>query len=205
MGRSAARPWSWPSLNARRVLGSCPEAALRWAHRFAAGCRRPDRVVPAGREPAGDTSAGPRAVRTLALLTGFRGAKRGANDYRVRATPGHMQPSVPRPNGTSGHMQHRPGTLRKCLLSSRSRVRVAVGAQVKDYLSLLISSLDDLLRSTARRQSLVSGHFAMPGNVRRRPATGEMDEDHVCCEQTFCPDVLRGTKKGAKRSWGGPE
>jgi hypothetical protein len=36
-------------------------------------------------------------------------------------------------------------------------------------------SLNDLLRSTARKQSLVSGHFAMSGNVRRRPATGEMN------------------------------
>ena len=51
----------------------------------------------------------------------------------------------------------------------------------------------------------------MPGNVRRRPATGEMDEDHVCCEQAFCPDVLRGAKralpgavhdKKAERIWG---
>ena len=78
------------------------------------------------------------AIRTLALLTGFRGAKRGANDHRIRATPGHMQPSAPRPNGTSGHMQHRAGTFRKCLLSSRSRVRVAVGAQVR--------GLEDLVR-----------------------------------------------------------
>jgi len=69
-------------------------------------------------------------IRTLALLTRFRGAKRGANDYRHGAMPGHIQPLSPRRNGTSGHTRHRPGTLRKCLLSSRSRVRVAVGAQV---------------------------------------------------------------------------
>jgi len=59
------------------------------------------------------------------------GAKLGANEHRHRATPGHLQPFSPRPKGTSGYTQHRPGTLRKCLLSSRSRVRVAVGAQMK--------------------------------------------------------------------------
>src|SRR5579871_2019808 len=100
------------------------------------------------REPAGDTSAGLLAIRTLALLTGFWGAKRGANDHRVRATPGHMQPLAPRPNGTSGHMQHRTGTLRKCLLSSRSRVRVAVGAQVR----LLNSITPSPLREAAGSQ-----------------------------------------------------
>jgi len=46
--------------------------------------------------------------------------------------------------------------------------------------------LDQACRRTAnsarptRRQSLVSGNFAMPGNVRRRPATGEWTKDHVC-------------------------
>src|SRR5580658_3921750 len=59
-----------------------------------------------------------------------RGAKRGANDQTTRATSSYLQPLSLRQNGTSGHTQHLAGTLRKCLLSSRSRVRVAVGAQV---------------------------------------------------------------------------
>ncbi len=70
-------------------------------------------------------------IRTLAMLTRLQGAKRGANDGRSWATSGHMQPMpVPR-NGTSGHAPHRRATLRKCLLSSRSRVRVAVGAHIQ--------------------------------------------------------------------------
>ncbi len=44
--------------------------------------------------------------------------------------PGHVQPLSLQPNGTSGDTQHYRATLRKCLLSSRSRVRVAVGAQI---------------------------------------------------------------------------
>jgi hypothetical protein len=35
-------------------------------------------------------------------------------------------------------MWHHPGMLRKCLLSSRSRVRVAVGARIQDARSVLI-------------------------------------------------------------------
>jgi len=69
-------------------------------------------------------------IRALAALTRSLGAKLGANDHRRRATAGHIQPLSLQPNGTSGHIQHHPGTLRKCLLSSRSRVRVAVGAQL---------------------------------------------------------------------------
>jgi hypothetical protein len=58
-------------------------------------------------------------------------AIRGANDRRPRATPGHVQPFLLRPDRTSGYNWHHPATLRKCLLSCRSRVRVAVGAQVR--------------------------------------------------------------------------
>src|SRR5690349_23029430 len=72
----------------------------------------------------------PPVTRTLALLTRFRGAKRGANDRRHRATPGHVRPLVLARNGTLGHIRRCTETLRKCLLSSRSRVRVAVGAQM---------------------------------------------------------------------------
>jgi len=69
-------------------------------------------------------------IRTLASLTRFRGANRGANGPRFLATPGYAQPLPVQPSGTSGHIQHYEATLRKCLLSSRSRVRVAVGPQV---------------------------------------------------------------------------
>jgi hypothetical protein len=37
------------------------------------------------------------------------------------------------------------------------------------------------------------------------PPRAKWTKHHVCCEQAFCPDVLRGAKKGAKRSRGGPE
>jgi hypothetical protein len=75
----------------------------------------------------------PRAmsIRTLAPLRRFLGAKLGANDHRRQATTGHIQPLSLQRNGTSGHIWHRTATFRKCLLSSRSRVRVAVGAQVR--------------------------------------------------------------------------
>jgi GNAT superfamily N-acetyltransferase len=69
--------------------------------------------------------------RTLALLTRFRAAKRGANGRRSRAASGYVQPLPGHPIGTSGDIRPFPAALRKCLLSSRSRVRVAVGAQVR--------------------------------------------------------------------------
>jgi len=43
----------------------------------------------------------------------------------------HVAVTAPEGGRTSGDTQHLLGTLRKCLLSSRSRVRVAVGAQVR--------------------------------------------------------------------------
>jgi hypothetical protein len=42
---------------------------------------------------------------------------------------------------SSGHTWRHPATCWKCLLSGRSRVRVALGAQVKRIFSLLYSSL----------------------------------------------------------------
>src|SRR5271166_908201 len=71
------------------------------------------------------------SIRTLAWLTRSRGARRGANDHRREATPGHIQPLSLRRNGTSGYAGRRQAVFRECLLSSRSRVRVAVGAQVR--------------------------------------------------------------------------
>jgi hypothetical protein len=70
---------------------------------------------------------------SLALLRRFRGAKRGANDRRHRATPGRIQPLSLQPNGTSAHTGRRQAVSRKFLLSSRSRVRVAVGASTVHF------------------------------------------------------------------------
>lgn len=75
-------------------------------------------------------ASGP-GFRTLAPLTRFLGAKLGANDHRHRATPGHVQPLSSQLNGTPGHAGPHQAVLRECLLSSRSRVRVAVGEQVR--------------------------------------------------------------------------
>ncbi len=89
-------------------------------------------------------------ARTLALLTRSRGALRGANDRRHRALPGHVQPLSLQPKGTSGDTQHYQATLRKCLLSSRSRVRVAVGAQMMQVILHIRNynrSIDVLLAS----------------------------------------------------------
>jgi hypothetical protein len=55
-------------------------------------------------------------------------ARRGANDHRHRATPGHVQPLSPQLNGTPGHAGPPHATLRECLLSSRCP---AVGAQFR--------------------------------------------------------------------------
>ena len=58
-----------------------------------------------------------------------RGAKLGANVHRHRATSGDVQRFSLRPEPTSGDTGRCQATLGKCLLSSRSRVRVALGAQ----------------------------------------------------------------------------
>src|SRR6266571_7452610 len=71
-------------------------------------------------------SNGLRYSATLAAL-----AARGAIDRKHRATPAYVRPFMLARNGTSGNIRHLPATLRKCLLSSRSRVRVAVGVQVR--------------------------------------------------------------------------
>jgi len=76
-------------------------------------------------------------IRTLAELTRSRGASRGANGVRHRATPGHVQPLSVQLDGTSGHVRHRPAAARKCLLSSRPQVRILLGAQVTILFSLL--------------------------------------------------------------------
>jgi hypothetical protein len=71
------------------------------------------------------------ATSGASFPSGHAIARRGANDHRHRATPGHVQPLSPQLNGTPGHAGPPHATLRECLLSSRSRVRVAVGAQFR--------------------------------------------------------------------------
>ena len=72
-------------------------------------------------------------IRTLARLRRSRGANRGANGHRRRAASGDGQlPSV-QFNSSSGHAQHRPPTCWKCLLSSRSQVRILLGALTREY------------------------------------------------------------------------
>ncbi len=125
-----------------------------------AGLAQPDEVV--GSACARDR---PRAIsiRTLAPLT----RSLGANDHRHRAMPGHIQPLSLQFDGTSGHTQHRPGTFRKCLLSSRSRVRVAVGAQV----TVLNSTASSTLRRTAGSQTAVTvAPFRARSSSPRPPA-----------------------------------
>ncbi len=61
----------------------------------------------------------------------------GANRDRCWATLGHIQPLLVQVNGTSGHVWHRQAMVGECLLSSRSRVRIALGAQLKLVFSLL--------------------------------------------------------------------
>ena len=80
-----------------------------------------------------------RSVRTLAKLTRFRGAKRGANAGRHWATPGHVQPLSVQLNATSGHTQPHLATSGECLLSSRPQVRILLGAHVKPIFQLLCS------------------------------------------------------------------
>ena len=72
-----------------------------------------------------------RSARTLAKLTRFRGAKRGANVGRHWATPGHVQPLSVQLNATSGHTRQRRATCGECLLSSRPQVRILLGAHFR--------------------------------------------------------------------------
>ena len=89
----------------------------RCCHRFRpASCRASRRTGPLNLESLEDRTrdhvavTGPR-IRTLAWLTKPRGAKRGANDPRSRATSGHIQPLPVRASGTSGHIWHHPAIL----------------------------------------------------------------------------------------------
>jgi hypothetical protein len=69
--------------------------------------------------------------RQPASLVKCRGAKRGANHAKYWATSGHSQPRNAQLNGTSGHTWPPLATVRMCLLSSGSRVRILPGAPGK--------------------------------------------------------------------------
>ena len=122
-------------------------------------------------------------IRTLALLTRSLGAKLGASYHRHRATPGHIQPLSLQLGGAPGHAQHRPGTLRKCLLSSRSRVRVAVGAQVRALNSITPSAL----REAA-------------GSQRAVTAASEAGRLTLCLRSVICFGAWLGAGRSHRRS-----
>ena len=67
-------------------------------------------------------------TRTLVKITRSRGAKQGAIADSVQATLSHFQPPSTQLNPTSGNVRTPPGTRRRCLLSSGSRVRILPGA-----------------------------------------------------------------------------
>jgi hypothetical protein len=120
---------------------------------------------PIPREPSGWTrdpvAATGIGIRTLAWLTIFWGANRGANDHRHRATASHVQPLSSQLNGMSGDAGPYQATLRECFLSSRSRVRVAVRAQVRGIEP----------QRAGRRGSLTwSQSVPLPTWPRRKPA-----------------------------------
>jgi hypothetical protein len=77
---------------------------------------------------------------------------------------GHIQPLSLQRNGTSRHATPRQAVSRECLLSSRSRVRVAVGAQ--------IMQLDNEIRNVDRSiEVLLAGNHSQV-MCRDRPAGG---------------------------------
>jgi hypothetical protein len=66
----------------------------------------------------------------ISVANEVAGSLTGSQRPQIHGHAKHMQPRRVRPSGTSGCIRHRPATLRKRLLSSRSRVRVTVGAQI---------------------------------------------------------------------------
>ena len=78
----------------------------------------------------------------------------GANGDRCRATSGHAQPLSVQLNSTSGHIQRHGTTLWECLLSSRSQVRILLGAQLLEaQFTNLFSALCPMFGSQSGSQS----------------------------------------------------
>jgi hypothetical protein len=69
--------------------------------------------------------------RTLAKVMKSRGAIRGATADNLRAMLSHRQPLSSQLDTMSGDIRPPPGTHRRCLLSSGSRVRILPGALIK--------------------------------------------------------------------------
>jgi hypothetical protein len=117
------------------------------------------------------------------------GAKLGANDHSYQATPGHFQPLRLQLDGTSGHTWRYPATLRKCLLSSRFRVRVAVGAQVRGGVTPRRVSLGAKLGAGSQLGSQLGypgqpvnrPRCGSPGGGRRSEAGARCVQDDVTC------------------------
>src|ERR1700722_13002112 len=61
----------------------------------------------------------------------YLGAKLGANDRRLQATPGHDQLTSVQLDGSLGYTRRHTAMLRRCLLSSGSRVRILPGAPTR--------------------------------------------------------------------------
>ena len=70
------------------------------------------------------------SIRTLAKISIFWGATQGATEGRRRATPSDAQLQKLLLDGSYGDVRRRPATVRMCLLSSGSRVRILPGALI---------------------------------------------------------------------------
>jgi hypothetical protein len=197
MRRPPAGPLCQPLVRARSVLYGWSRVGRALAVAQATpGARRARAGMSTrrGRRPGSrrDRYRAP-IVRTLTPLTIRLGAKLGANDHRHRATPDHVQLLSPQPSGTSGYTGRRPATLRDCLLSSRSRVRVAVGAR--------IAKLNGSFRNYCRHDEvLLAGSYlyviAASGDASAgRPARQNGGREHAAAG-----DPSPGAKGGAMRS-----
>jgi hypothetical protein len=76
----------------------------------------------------------------ISVANGIPGSQNGSQRPQIAGSTRHMQPLPIRPSGTSGHVRRCSATLRKCLLSSRSRVRVAVGSLLEVLVRTLMTS-----------------------------------------------------------------
>ena len=126
---SPGRHAGGPARGSARPKGAQNDPAGREGTLGHHGARLSDRSRPddaSTRRTTGLVSA--TVLRMFAALTRFGGAKRGANGHRHQATPSAVQRLSSQVNGSFSHAQRRPATSRSCLLSSRSQVRVLLGA-----------------------------------------------------------------------------
>ena len=99
------------------------------------------------------------------------GAKWGATAGSFQATPGHGQPPSTQLDPTSSYVRPPPGTHRRCLLSSGSRVRILPGALTCGNTSLgSLAAPLQRSRSRIQRFRLRSGQ----GTGRSPPARYEV-------------------------------